>query len=58
MTGLFQPYEETSHSCLRQISLLGNLVSAEGRYQTDKDGKPRLLFIDRYHTIEQTLLST
>lgn len=34
-------------------SLLGNLVCAEGRYQTDKDGKPRLLFIERITPIEQ-----
>lgn len=34
-------------------SLLGNLVRAEGRYQTDKDGKPRLLFIEQIIPIEQ-----
>jgi hypothetical protein len=34
-------------------SLLGNLVRAEGRYQTDKDGKPRLLFIEKIKPIEQ-----
>ncbi len=38
-------------------SLLGNLVRAEGRYQTDKDGKPRLLFIERITPIEQAELS-
>jgi hypothetical protein len=39
-------------------SLLGNLVRAEGRYQTDKDGKPRLLFIERITAIEQGSLPT
>ncbi len=39
-------------------SLLGNLVRAEGRYQTDKDGKPRLLFVDRITPIEQGSLLT
>lgn len=34
-------------------SLLGNLVRAEGRYQTDKNGMPRLLFIERISAIEQ-----
>jgi len=34
-------------------SLLGNLVSAEGRYMTDKNGKPRLLVIERIKSIEQ-----
>lgn len=47
MTGLFQPYEQISHTLVYARSLLGNLVRAEGRYQTDKDGKPRLLFIER-----------
>lgn len=36
--------------------LLGNLVHAEGRYQTDKDGKPRLLFIEKIKPIEQLQL--
>lgn len=39
-------------------SLLGNLVRAEGRYQTDRDGKPRLLFIERIIPIEQHSLPT
>ena len=37
-------------------SLLGNLVRAEGRYLTDKNGKPRLLFIERIIPIEQLTL--
>lgn len=39
-------------------SLLGNLVRAEGRYQTDREGKPRLLFIERITAIEQLQLPT
>ena len=34
-------------------SLFGSLVRADGRYQTDKNGKPRLLFIERIQRIEQ-----
>lgn len=37
-------------------SLLGKLVRAEGRYQTDRNGKPRLLFVDQIHPINQLSL--
>lgn len=36
--------------------LFGNLVRADGRYQIDKNGKPRLLFIERIQPIEQLSL--
>ncbi len=38
-------------------ALLGNLVRAEGRYQTDREGRPRLLFIERITPIEQPALA-
>ena len=34
-------------------SLFGSLVRADGLYQTDKNGKPRLLFVERIQPIEQ-----
>ncbi|MDP2142755.1 MAG: hypothetical protein Q8J80_01370 [Gallionella sp.] len=37
-------------------ALLGNLVRAEGKYLTDREGKPRLLFIERITPIEQRTL--
>lgn len=36
--------------------LFGNLVRADGRYQIDKNGKPRLLFVERIQPIEQLSL--
>lgn len=37
-------------------TLLGSLVRAEGRYQTDREGRPRLLFVERITPIEQPAL--
>lgn len=34
-------------------ALLGNTVRAEGRYQTDREGRPRLMFVERITPIEQ-----
>jgi len=36
--------------------VLGSLVRAEGRYQTDPAGRPRLLFVERITPIEQRTL--
>lgn len=37
-------------------AMFGGLVRAEGRYQTDKEGRPRLLFVDQITPIEQKAL--
>ena len=37
-------------------AMFGGLVRAEGRYQTDQEGRPRLLFVDRITHIEQKAL--
>jgi hypothetical protein len=37
-------------------AMIGGLVRAEGRYQADKAGRPRLLFVDRITPLEQKVL--
>lgn len=37
-------------------AMFGGLVRAEGNYQTDKEGRPRLLFVERITPIEQDSL--